>query len=148
MKPKPSVGAGKQHADEPADGEIDGKKENRCQRRHGQDEASRHQRLLPARPGNTRGFLAHFADETDGGKGQSTESLQKADREAAGGTKTVQKVRKRVAGVEGLEPPASGFGDRRSSQLSYTPAAPRQAGPHGTRARYEECWAGYVKGWC
>ncbi len=26
-----------------------------------------------------------------------------------------------VAGVEGLEPPASGFGDRRSSQLSYTP---------------------------
>src|SRR5690349_2514642 len=28
----------------------------------------------------------------------------------------------RLAGVEGLEPPASGFGDRRSSQLSYTPA--------------------------
>jgi hypothetical protein len=26
-----------------------------------------------------------------------------------------------LAGVEGLEPPASGFGDRRSSQLSYTP---------------------------
>ena len=28
--------------------------------------------------------------------------------------------------MEGLEPPASGFGDRRSSQLSYTPA--RRAG--------------------
>jgi hypothetical protein len=27
-----------------------------------------------------------------------------------------------LAGVEGLEPPASGFGDRRSSQLSYTPS--------------------------
>lgn len=26
-----------------------------------------------------------------------------------------------MAGVEGLEPPAYGFGDHRSSQLSYTP---------------------------
>jgi hypothetical protein len=34
-------------------------------------------------------------------------------------------VARELAGVEGLEPPASGFGDRRSSQLSYTPA--RQA---------------------
>ena len=28
-----------------------------------------------------------------------------------------------VAGVEGLEPPTPGFGDRCSSQLSYTPIA-------------------------
>ena len=38
-----------------------------------------------------------------------------------------------LAGVEGLEPPASGFGDRRSSQLSYTPGStptrPRPVAP-------------------
>src|SRR5205085_5463995 len=30
-----------------------------------------------------------------------------------------------LAGVEGLEPPTPGFGDRCSSQLSYTPKADR-----------------------
>ena len=29
-----------------------------------------------------------------------------------------------MAGVEGLEPPTPGFGDRCSSQLSYTPNNP------------------------
>src|ERR1700677_2365110 len=32
-----------------------------------------------------------------------------------------------LAGVEGLEPPTSGFGDRRSSQLSYTPSSSTHA---------------------
>ena len=33
-----------------------------------------------------------------------------------------QKLGDRLAGVEGLEPPTPGFGDRCSSQLSYTPS--------------------------
>src|SRR5215213_4964025 len=38
-----------------------------------------------------------------------------------------------LAGVEGLEPPTPGFGDRCSSQLSYTPSAER---PLSTPASY------------
>src|SRR6185312_14910330 len=49
----------------------------------------------------------------------------------------------RLAGVEGLEPPASGFGDRRSSQLSYTPA--RQAGGSANRAAPVTVHAGRVE---
>jgi hypothetical protein len=32
------------------------------------------------------------------------------------------------AGAEGIEPPTSGFGDRRSAKLSYTPRGPLSAG--------------------
>jgi hypothetical protein len=39
--------------------------------------------------------------------------------------------------VEGLEPPASGFGDRRSSQLSYTPIVPAGGGSGGRRKSAE-----------
>ena len=45
-----------------------------------------------------------------------------------------------LAGVEGLELSTSGFGDRRSSQLSYTPARPEGAGPV-SRARALRCQA-------
>ena len=41
------------------------------------------------------------------------------------GTRSVE----RVAGAEGLEPPAFGFGDRRSSQLSYAPLSPAHQRP-------------------
>lgn len=48
-----------------------------------------------------------------------------------------------LAGVEGLEPPTPGFGDRCSDQLSYTPAAPRRARSlAGSSARMQaECRA-------
>jgi hypothetical protein len=36
-----------------------------------------------------------------------------------------QSLMERVAGVEGLEPPTPGFGDRCSGQLSYTPTGRR-----------------------
>jgi hypothetical protein len=40
-----------------------------------------------------------------------------------------------MAGVEGLEPPTPGFGDRCSSQLSYTPNARGNKGLACTRGR-------------
>jgi hypothetical protein len=49
----------------------------------------------------------------------------------------------KLAGVEGLEPPASGFGDRRSSQLSYTPA--RRNGSNSEPATI--CAGGVERGW-
>src|SRR5208337_1173144 len=46
-----------------------------------------------------------------------------------------ESLRVALAGVEGLEPPASGFGDRRSSQLSYTPAPRLKSAHYGIRSR-------------
>ena len=40
--------------------------EYRRQRRQGQDEAGRDQRLTPRRPGDLRDFLTHFPGELDG----------------------------------------------------------------------------------
>ena len=40
-----------------------------------------------------------------------------------------------LAGVEGLEPPTPGFGDRCSSQLSYTPTQSVCGGPKARRQR-------------
>jgi hypothetical protein len=51
--------------------------------------------------------------------------------------KTARKLggRFRLAGVEGLEPPTPGFGDRCSSQLSYTPTESACGGPKARRER-------------
>src|SRR5512135_3273258 len=52
-----------------------------------------------------------------------------------------------VAGVEGLEPPTPGFGDRCSSQLSYTPIAYSNetalpfSSPYQSPRR-QSCWSG------
>src|SRR5436189_2789944 len=43
------------------------------------------------------------------------------------------KSRDGLAGVEGLEPPTPGFGDRCSSQLSYTPSGRAYSGPISPR---------------
>ena len=49
----------------------------------------------------------------------------------------------RLAGVEGLEPPTPGFGDRCSSQLSYTPAA--GAAPSTLSSRAASCQQVYCE---
>jgi hypothetical protein len=43
-----------------------------------------------------------------------------------------------MAGVEGLEPPTPGFGDRCSSHLSYTPV--RRSIKHLAEGRREQKW--------
>src|SRR5262245_50827723 len=46
-----------------------------------------------------------------------------------------------VAGVEGLEPPTPGFGDRCSSQLSYTPTPAPSSNRTANLTSVTEAWA-------
>ena len=125
------------------------KKKYRRQRRHGEHQSGGDHRLLARRPGDLGHLDPHFQGEFRAtvpnatlatlpitGTSGSIIAVIPPPREAA-----IPPWREPVgaggcmlAGVEGLEPPTSGFGDRRSSQLSYTPSGPPRpfghAGPH------------------
>jgi hypothetical protein len=108
---------------------------------HGQNGTRGHKRCPPGGPGDPFGLGTHVMQELTGTERHEPTLFTSCVHATLNGrpehysalheTPHCQKIKaefsrtepENLAGVEGLEPTTSGFGDRHSSQLSYTPAA-------------------------
>src|SRR5215467_12931436 len=96
--------------------------EDRRDRDHHEDHRGGDGGLAPGRPGDLLGLGAHLLQELE--RTDLRHSLPAAPlvtRHNPLKFRLLSRAGLRLAGVEGLEPPTPGFGDRCSSQLSYTP---------------------------
>ena len=112
----------------PAKHLIREEKERRRENRHNEDHNRGDDRLVPGRPGDFRSLSPHLLNEFEWVRFCHGEILKRTLYEPA--PSTGLSAKSPMAGVEGLEPPTPGFGDRCSSRLSYTPSWSHTAEPY------------------